>query len=134
MSVGTIVCVIWIASSIDTSTASATPVRDARRHAVAAPSAAYTPVTYSPRRPPTVSGGRPMWPWIDRLPRARLQHLVGRDEAVVGAAVPDRGDRHRHERVGAVGRAARLADDHDVGRREPRRGVGARAAATCAGT
>ena len=68
MSVGTIVCVIWIASSIDTSTTSAAPVRDARRHAVAAASAAYTPVTYSPMRPPTVSGGRPGWPWIDRLP------------------------------------------------------------------
>ena len=43
-------------------------MRDARRHAVAAPSAAYAPVTYSPSRPPTVSGGRSAWPWPARLP------------------------------------------------------------------
>ena len=58
ISVGTIVNVMWIASSIDTSTTSGIRVRDARVQAVAAPSVAYAPVTYSPRRPPTVSGGR----------------------------------------------------------------------------
>ena len=60
MTVGVVTNVICIASSIDTSTVSGTAVRDARHHAEAAPSAANAPVTYSPRLPPTVSGGRPM--------------------------------------------------------------------------
>ena len=99
--------VICIASSIDTSTVSGTPVRDARHHAVAAPSAANAPVTYSPSCPPTVSGGRSVCPWFDRLPLRGLQHLFGAVEAVVGPAVPDGGDRDRDERSRAVRRACR---------------------------
>ncbi len=60
MSVGVVTYVSWIASSIDASTVSATPVRDARHHAVSAPSAAKAPTTYSPIFPPTVRGGRCM--------------------------------------------------------------------------
>ena len=68
ISVGTVTNVVCIASSIDTSTCSGSPVRRARNHAVTAPSAAHAPVTYSPSCPPTVSGVRSMCPWFDNDP------------------------------------------------------------------
>ena len=66
------------------------PVRDARRHAVAAPSAANAPVDVlaevaadRQRRPPRV-------PVVGEAAAARLQHLFGEVEAVVGPAVAER--------------------------------------------
>ena len=46
---------------------------------------------------------------------ARLQHLLGADEAVVGPAVSDRRDRDRHQRVGTRRGTTGLADDYEVG-------------------
>ena len=87
MSVGVVMNVIWIASSIDASTVSGMPVRDARRHAVSrtecrvrADDVLAEPTADRQRRPVrvTVTG---------QAAAARLQHLVGEVEAVVGPAV-----------------------------------------------
>ena len=99
MSVGVVMKVIWIASSIDTSTTSGVPVRDA------------APPRGDGREPRVRAGhvlaetpadgeGRTIGMPVPReAAAARLQDLVGEREPVVGAAVPDRRDRHGHERM-----------------------------------
>ena len=108
--------VICIASSIDTSTVSGTPVRDARRHAVAAPSARERAGDVLAEPPADGQRRQVHVPVRRQAAAARLQHLFGELEPVVGAAVTERvietvtsGSRCRRRDAG-------FADDHDVGR------------------
>ena len=109
MSVGVVTYVSCIASSIDASTVSGTPVRDARRHAVSraerrerADDVLAEPAADRQRRQVHV-------PVRGEAAAARLQHLLGEVEAVVGTAVTERGDRDRDERRRVRGRGAGLA-------------------------
>ena len=90
MSVGVVMNVIWIASSIDTSTISARsgarrapPRGRGAERGVHAGHELAEPAADRERRTVRVTVAR-------EAPAARLQHLVGELEAVVGPAVADR--------------------------------------------
>ena len=62
-------------------------------------------------------------PVCGEAPAARLQHRFRKVETVVRSAMAEPRYRHGDQRMGRLGRAARLADDDDVGRRQPGRQV-----------
>ena len=129
MSVGVVTYVSWIASSIDASTVSANagarrapPRRHRTERGERADDVLAEPAADRQRRQVHV-------PVRGETPAARLQHLFGEVEAVVGTTVTERGDRHRDERLWTRGRrrppviTMSAVSSHDVGAgRAPLRG------------
>ena len=135
MSVGAVTYVSCIASSIDTSTVSATPVRDARRHAVDRAERrerADDVLAEVARRRSTAAG--PCGRAPTRLPLRACSTSSGSSRPSSGPPWPTAVIDTVTSGAACAGAAAGLADDHDVGRRRATGArVGARAAATCAG-